>query len=212
MRIAIIGSGNVGKALAEAATRAGHRVKLAASDPQHAEEAAQATNAQAARSATDAVGDAELVILAVPATKVDDALGGLAGQLDGKVVIDVTNRLNREQPARSIDGTSMSEHIQEKEPKAHVVKAFNYAFAARMADPSVDGTNLDAYLAGDDENAKKKAAEFARSIGFRPVDAGPLGMARALEALGVLNIVLQMTNKWPWQSGWKMIGPTGDDR
>lgn len=212
MKIAIIGSGNVGKALAGAATKAGHQVKLAASDPEHAQEAAKATNAQAARSSQDAAGDADLVILAVPAARVDDALNGLAGQLDGKVVIDVTNRFNRDEPAKSIDGTSMSEHIQQKAPNAHVVKAFNYAFATRMANPNVDGTSLDAYLAADDENAKQKAADFARSIGFRPIDAGPLGMARALEALGVLNIALQITNKWPWQSGWKMIGPTGDEQ
>jgi 8-hydroxy-5-deazaflavin:NADPH oxidoreductase len=210
MKVAIIGSGNVGKALAGSATRAGHQVTLSANDPQHAEEAARTANARAARSSMEAVKDADLVVLAVPANKVDQVVGAVSDQLDGKVVIDVTNRLDMQEPAKAIDGTSMSEHIQEKAPRSRVVKAFNYAFASRMADPAVDGTNLDAYLAGDDEKAKERVAEFARSIGFRPIDAGALGMARALEALAVLNVALQVKNKWPWQSGWKMIGPTGD--
>jgi len=210
MKVAIIGSGNVGKALAGAATRAGHSVKLAANDPAHAEEAARMTKAQAARSNSDAVRDAELVVLAVPANKVDEVVGALAPELDGKVIIDVTNRFNPQDPASSLDGSSTAERIQSKAPRAHVVKAFNYAFASKMADPQVDGTKLDAYVAGDDEAAKQKALEFARSIGFRPLDAGPLSMARALEGMGLLNIVLQIKHKWPWQSGWKLAGPTGD--
>jgi hypothetical protein len=47
-----------------------------------------------------------------------------------------------------------------------------------------------------------------RSIGLRPIDVGPLTMARALEALAWLNISLNMNNKWPWQTGWKLVGRT----
>ena len=97
-------------------------------------------------------------------------------------------------------------------PKAHVVKAFNYAFASKMADPIIDGTRLDAFIAGDDEASKQKALEFAESIGFRSVDAGPLAMARALEGMGLLNVLLQIKHNWPWQSGWKLAGPTGDKK
>ncbi|TMD15186.1 MAG: prephenate dehydrogenase/arogenate dehydrogenase family protein [Chloroflexi bacterium] len=211
MKVAIIGSGNVGKALAGSATRAGHKVTMAASDPAHAEEAAKATKAHAARSNQDAVKDAELVVLAVPANKVDEVVGGLAQKLDGKVIIDVTNRVNPKDPGQVLDGSSTAERIQKQAPKSHVVKAFNYAFASKMADPMVDGTRLDAYVAGDDAGAKQKALEFAESIGFRPVDAGPLAMARALEAMAMLNILLQIQNNWPWQSGWKLAGPTGGD-
>jgi predicted dinucleotide-binding enzyme len=52
--------------------------------------------------------------------------------------------------------------------------------------------------------------EFVRSLGFKPIDAGPLAMARALEGMGPLNISLNMNNGWPWQSGWKLLGPTAD--
>ena len=211
MRIAIIGSGNVGKALASSATKAGHHVTLSARSAEKAREVAEATNAHAASSNRDAVKDAELVVLAVPPDKVDEVVGGLSPELDGKVIIDVTNRVDMKDPGKTLDGSSMSEHIQKKAPKAHVVKAFNYIFASKMADPKVNGKRLDGFVAGDDEPAKQKALQFVESIGFRPIDAGPLAMARALEGMASLNIILQVKNNWPWQNGWKLVGPPEDD-
>jgi len=201
----------VGKALAGSATKAGHEVSISANDPQHAQDAAKATHAHAAASNQDAVKGADLVVLAVPANKVDQLVARLAPELGGKVVVDVTNRVDAKDPGNVLDGSSVAEQIQKTVPTAHVVKAFNYAFASKMADPKVDGTNLDAYIAGDDEDSKRKVEDFARSIGFRPIDAGPLAMARALEGMAMLNILLQIKHKWPWQSGWKMVGPTGDE-
>ena len=101
----------------------------------------------------------------------------------------------------------MAEQIQKRVPKAHVVKALNYALASRLADPKVNGSRLEGFVAGDDEAAKKLALEFVKSVGFRPIDAGPLAMARALESMAVLNITLQARNNWPWQHGWKLVGP-----
>ncbi len=210
MKIGIIGAGNVGQALAASATRAGHQVKVSAANPEHATRAAGETGARAAGSNQEAVKDAELVVLAVPADKAEEIAGGLGSQLDGKVVVDVTNRVNPQDPGQVLDGSSVAEKIQKKVPSAHVIKAFNYAFASRMANPQVDGTNLDGFVAGDDPEAKGKTLRFIESIGFRPIDAGPLPMARALEAMALLNIMLQIRNGWPWQSGWKMVGPTGE--
>lgn len=212
MKVAIIGSGNVGKALASSASKAGHKVTLTATSYDKAKEAAKATNADAAASNHEAVKDAELVVLAVPPAKVDEVVAALGPELDGKVIIDVTNRINAQDPGQVLDGTSVAEKIQEKAPKAHVVKAFNYAFASKMADPKVDGTNLDAYVAGNDDGAKDKVMKFAESIGFRPIDAGPLPMARVLEGMGMLNVLLQIKHSWPWQSGFKLAGPTPEKK
>ena len=212
MKIAIIGAGNVGGALAKSSVRAGHSVTLSAKDPAHAEAKAKDTGARAVRSAVEATKGAEVVILAVPYSAIDAVLGELGDALAGKVVIDVTNRMKRPAIAESIDGASAAEEIQRKAPKAKVAKAFNYAFASRHADPTVDGMALDGFVASDDADAKAKTLALAGSIGFRPIDAGPLAMARALEALGILNIALQMQNGWPWQSGWKLIGPTPEKK
>ncbi len=210
MKVAIIGSGNVGKALAGSATKAGHSVTIASRDPEKAQEAAKATNARATPSTKEAVKDAELVVLAVPADKVDEVVGALSNDLDGKVIVDVTNRVDLQDPGRVLDGTSTAERIQKRLPKAHVVKAFNYAFASRQADPKVNGTRLDGFVAGDNEEAKRKTLDFVKSVGFRPVDAGPLAMARALESMALLIIMLQIKHKWPWQNGWKLAGPPED--
>ncbi len=209
MNIAIIGAGNVGRALATSATRAGHTVTISDNDPQEARAAAEATGAKAAGSNRDAIAGAEAVILAVPFAAVEGIVREAGGALDGKILIDVTNRLNLENPPAALDGTSNTEQIQAMAPGARVVKAFNTAFAARQADPVVDGVPADGYVAGDDEQAKAAVLDLVRSIGFRPIDAGALGMARALEAMGLLNITLQIRNNWPWQAAWKLIGPTG---
>jgi predicted dinucleotide-binding enzyme len=208
MKIAIIGAGNVGRALATSATRAGHTVTITDLDPREAQALAQATGARAAGSVTESLRDAEAVVLAVPYAAVEAILGEAGSALDGKILIDVTNRLNVEDPPAAIDGTSNAEQIQAMAPSARVIKAFNTAFAARQADPMVDGVPADGYVAGD-EPAKAAVLELVRSIGFRPIDAGPLAMARALEAMALLNMTLQIRNNWPWQAAWKLIGPTG---
>jgi 8-hydroxy-5-deazaflavin:NADPH oxidoreductase len=208
MQIAIIGSGNVGKALAGSFTRAGHDVTLTASNPDHARDAAAQSGGRAAASNRDAAAAAELVVLAVQQPAVDGVLAEVGDALAGKVVVDVTNRVDPANPGSTMDGTSAAEQIQARAPEARVVKAFNTAFASRQADPVVEGVALDAFIAGDDDQAKQAVAELAGSIGFRPIDAGPLVMARALEAMALLNITLQLRNNWPWQAGFKLVGPT----
>lgn len=212
MKIGIVGSGNVGGALAKSAVRAGHTVTLSAKDPSHAQAKAKDTGARAAASAVEAVRDADVIILAVPSAALDEVADQLGDALAGKIVVDVTNRIKRPTMAESVDGTSASERLQARAPKAKVVKAFNYAFSSRHADPNVDGVALDGFVAADDAAAKEKVLELVRSIGFRPIDAGPLAMARALEALAILNISLQIQHGWPWQSGWKMVGPTPEKK
>jgi predicted dinucleotide-binding enzyme len=210
MKISIIGSGNVGKALATSSVRAGHQVTLSAANPDHAAEAARAIGAQAARSNTEAVKDAELVIVAVPYDKLGDVFRGLGSSVDGKVVIDTSNHVDLENPAAVLSELSNAEEIQKRHAKVLVTKAFNYAFASRMADPTVKGNKLDGFVAGDDQAAKDKVLQFVESIGFRPVDAGPLVMARVLEHMALLNISLQIRHGWPWQNGWKLVGPPED--
>jgi NADPH-dependent F420 reductase len=210
MKIAIIGAGKVGKGLATSSVRAGHQVTLTASNPDHAAVAAKATGAQAGRSNTEAVKDAELVIVAVPYDKLGEVFRGLGSSVDGKVVIDTTNHIDLKNPAAVLSELSNAEEIQKRHPKVLVTKAFNYAFSVRMADATVNGTKLDGFVAGDDQAAKDKVLKFVESIGFRPIDAGPLVMARVLEGMGLLIVSLQIRHGWPWSNGWKLVGPPED--
>jgi 8-hydroxy-5-deazaflavin:NADPH oxidoreductase len=210
MNITIIGSGNVGQALARSGVRAGHKVTLSASSADHAAEAAKATGAHAATSNIEAVKDADLVIVAVPYDNLGAVFRELGSSVDGKVVVDATNHVNTQNPGEVLGTTSNAEEIQKRHTKVLVVKAFNYAFAARMAEPSVGGMRLDGFVAGDDQAAKDKVLELVKSIGFRPIDAGPLVMARVLEGMALLSVTLQIRHRWPSQNGWKLVGPPED--
>jgi 8-hydroxy-5-deazaflavin:NADPH oxidoreductase len=209
MRIAIIGAGNVGGGLAAAAVRAGHNVVISASKPESARTSAEATGAIAAASNLDAVRGADVVVLAVPHGAVEGIVAELGDALNGSVVVDATNPLNDTFTDLVTVGTSAAEQLQARVPGAAVVKAFNTLLASRHAAPTEDGTPLDAFIAGDDSAAKNTVAELATSLGYRPVDAGGMRMARSLEELAFLNITLNATNGWAWQSAWKLVGPTG---
>jgi predicted dinucleotide-binding enzyme len=203
MDIAIIGAGNVGTALAGALARAGHRVTISAKNQEHASRAAQATGAGSATSNKEAVAAGDVVILAVPGTAFDALVSEVGDDLAGKVVVDVSNRPT---PDASGAGTSAAEELQARLPDASVVKAFNTAFATRQADPDVDGVSADGFVAGDDDDAKQKVLRIVESIGFRPVDAGSLAVARTLEGMGWLNISRNMQGG-TWQDAWVLLGP-----
>ena len=207
MKIAIIGAGNVGKALATSSVRAGHHVTISASGQGSAVRAAEATGAHAAATNRDAVAGADVVVLAVWYASVDDVLVELGNALDNKVVIDTTNPVKSDLSGLLFAGTSAAEQLQAKVPGASVVKAFNTIFAARQADPFVNGTPVDALYAGDDEDAKATVARYATSMGFRPIDVGRLDLARALESFALLNMQIQVHTNGSWQGGWKLLEP-----
>jgi hypothetical protein len=203
MQIAIIGAGNVGRALATSLSRAGHDVTITAAHPEHAAEAAAATGATTAPSNAAAASAADLVVLAVPAQTVGEIAGEMGSSLDGKVVVDVTNR-----PTPSAEGpaTSIAEELQASVPNARVVKAFNTVFASRQAEPQVAGIAPDGFVAGDDAAAKQTVLDVVESVGFRPVDAGSLVAARTLEGMAWLNIQRNLAGG-TWQDAWVLVGP-----
>jgi len=206
MKVAIIGAGNVGKALTTSFTRAGHEVTIAAAHPEHARAAATSLGATAAQSSADAVAGADLVVLAVPATALASVATEIADDLAGKVVVDVSNRPT---PDPAGPGTSIAEELQNRLPRSRVVKAFNTLFASRQADPVVAGVSADGFVAADDENAKATVLDALDGLGFRPVDAGPLAAARTLEGMAWLNINRNMSGG-AWQDAFVLVGPDTD--
>jgi predicted dinucleotide-binding enzyme len=203
MQIAIIGAGNVGRALATSLTKAGHDVTITAEHPENAASAANDTGATAGTNNTDAAAGAQVIVLAVPAQSIGQIATAMGTSLDGKVVIDVSNR-----PTPSGDGaaTSIAEELQGQVPSARVVKAFNTVFASRQAAPQTAGISLDGFVAGDDPSAKQTVLDVVESIGFRPVDAGSLTSARTLEGMAWLNIQRAIAGG-TWQDAWVLVGP-----
>ena len=207
MNFAIIGSGNVGTAVARGVTGAGHDVVVA--DPSEAGLAAIAEQApvQTTTSNREAVAGADVVVLAVPFDAVAALAADLRDDLADKVVIDVTNPLAPDLSGLTTNGLSAAELVQQAAPDARVVKAFNTVLAANQADPSVDGTQLDGFVASDDDDAKQTVISLLDQIGYRPMDVGQLSAARYLEGMAFLNIALNASNGWSWGTGWKLVGP-----
>jgi hypothetical protein len=207
MKVAIIGAGNVGTALATSIARAGHDVIVTSRDPEDAATAATASGARVGASSAAAAAEADVVIPAVSFRDVSEVATEIAAPAAGKPVVDVTNRIGFGADGPDIDTTSSNaEELAQLLPKSPVVKAFNTLFASKQVDPFTDGVQLDGFVAGDDNSAKAKVLELVRSIGLRPVDVGPLVRARQLEALAFLNMALNIVNDGSWQSGWKLVG------
>lgn len=207
MRFAIIGSGNVGSAIARAVTDAGHDAVVAAPSEEGLRALVDQVPIATTTSNREAVTDADAVVLAVPFGAVDQLVTDLRDDLAGKIVIDVTNPLAPDLSGLTTGDTSGAELVAEAAPQARVVKAFNTVFAANQATASVEGTQLDGFVAGDDADAKRTVMDLLGVIGFRPVDVGGLSAARYLEGMGFINIALNARNDWSWQSGWKLVGP-----
>jgi len=187
MKVTLIGSGNMGSGLAKQIVKAGHALVVSGRNAAKAEELARATGATF-KSANAAEG-ADIVIVATGYPDAVDALR-TAGNLAGKVVVDITNPMTADYSALTIgQTTSAAEEIQKAFPKAKVVKAFNTVFAQILAaGPALDGATVPVYFAGDDAAAKATVKALVDSTGFTAVDAGGLKNARYLEPLAGLNI------------------------
>lgn len=189
MKVMIVGAGNMGSALARQLTKAGHAVVIASRNPEKGLQLARSVGATFQDEAS--ARDADVVIVA---TGYGDAVAALrsVGDLDGKVVIDITNPLTSDYMGLAIGhDTSAAEEIQKAFPAAKVVKAFNTVFAQVLGDgPALAGATVPVFYAGNDPEAKETVAALIRSIGFTAVDAGGLPNARYLEPVAGLNIYL----------------------
>ncbi len=190
MKVAIIGPGNMGLGIARLLVAKDYNVVLAHKDLQVATRLAAkiGTNAQGA-DVTSAVSDADIVILATPYDSAEVALKE-AGDLAGKVLVDITNPITPDYMALTIGHTtSAAEEIAKLAPDAHVVKAFNTVFwQALPFDVRRKKPAVQVLLASDDANAKEKVYAMVTDLEFEAIDAGPLTNARYIEPVGQLNI------------------------
>lgn len=189
MKIAVIGTGNIGASHARALVEAKHDVVIGHRDPAKAAALAQeiGTNTQGGGIAA-AVKLADLVLLALPYPVIADVLAN-AGDMTGKVLIDVSNPISADFQDLTVGlTTSAAEEIQAAAPSARVVKAFNTIFAALVPTQARQDKQLQVFIAGDDAAATAQVSELAQSLGFVPVNAGPLRNSRFLEPVGMMNI------------------------
>lgn len=190
--IAVIGTGRVGGALGPRFAKLGHVVIYGSRDPslEKVQDLVTRTGTNAkATTQYEAAQQADIVVLAVPWSATEEVVKGM-GNLDGKIIIDVTNATKFVQGHMEMAvPTSGGELVQSWAPGASVVKAFNTMGSTVMADPSLAGGPVTVPLAGDDKVAKERVAEIIQSMGFETADVGPIRNARVLEHMVIIYLV-----------------------
>ena len=212
--IAIIGAtGNMGSAISKSLAKGNYRLLLKANEQEQLDVLVneiksknKTADVEAATCPADASWEADVIILAVPfeaEKEISEKIREVANQ---KIVISIANPLNQ-----TFDGlvtapdTSAAEQLQLLLPNSKVVKAFNTTFAADFSSPVIDGKQVDAFIAGNDDDAVQAVAEMVGVAGFNPIIAGDLSVSRTLENMQLLLIRLGMKYNYNWLAGWKIL-------
>jgi hypothetical protein len=207
MKLAIIGSGNVGGALGKLWAEKGHDVTFGSRDPSAdgVKAAAAAAGGAAIANVAGAAAGAEVVVIAVPWTAVPATIEA-AGDLSGKIILDATNPLEADLSGLAVDSsTSAAQEIAKLAGGAAVVKAFNSTGAGNYSNPGFGGQAASMLICGDDDDAKATVAQLTESLGFDVVDAGPLANASSLESLALLWIKLAYVVDLGPEIAWKLL-------
>jgi 8-hydroxy-5-deazaflavin:NADPH oxidoreductase len=197
MRIWVIGTDPVARALGRSWARAGHEVLFTFGDRTDWDVLAAETGGRLATPAEGA--DAEVVLLTAPWRAVGKALR-TAESFAGKVVLDATN------PHQPMLGASGAEEVALRAPGARVVKAFNTVVAPVVIQAAAVPGRLSLLYCGDHAAAKQVAAGLIVDAGFVPVDVGRLDVAREVEALGRLLVDLAY-GRGPGPVGYQLLTP-----
>ena len=204
MRVAIVGgTGGFGRALAQAASRAGVQAVIGSRDPGRARELALALGVEGGAN-EDVVGDAELVVLSTRSNAAVDTARHLKDAIGTTPVLCVASDLTFTQdgviPGRL--GRSLAEEVAEL-VAAPVAAGFQSLAAAHLM--QLEPPDEDVLVCGDDESAKRLALEFGdRLVAGRAIDAGPLANARGLE--GMTAVILSVNKRYRGHAGLRIVG------
>jgi NADPH-dependent F420 reductase len=193
MKIAVIGTGNVGGTLGTRWAGMGHDVVFGVREPTSPKVKSLlklTENKARAASVPDAVASSDVVVLATPWASVPDAIA-VAGDLRGKVIVDCTNPIAENLSGLTVGTTtSAGEQVAQWAAGARVVKAFNTTGSSNMAKPEYAEGKATMFICGDDAEAKEAVSSLASDLGFDVCDSGPLQVARYLEPLAMVWIKL----------------------
>jgi predicted dinucleotide-binding enzyme len=201
--IAIIGTGLMSNALGEGWTRAGHAVRVGARSPQSV--ASLQFTPIFAGGISEALDGSDAVVLAIPFPAVPEVIRTYREQLEGKVIIDISN------PFDHLPGNERAgvEHTADALGTTRgLVAAFKDNFAATINNPTAaDGAAAQVKIAADDEDAKAFVAGLAGDLGLRTLDCGSLHNARFVDGMVSLMLILDRTHAdFTMRTGWTFTG------
>jgi 8-hydroxy-5-deazaflavin:NADPH oxidoreductase len=199
MRIGILGSGVVGRALARGLSGHGHEVRIGTRK--------DAVEDLPVGSPDDVAASADLVFLSVQGTAAVEVVTGVRDQLRGKVVIDTTNPLDFSsgRPGLFVGHTdSLGERVQRAVPEANVVKAYNTVGNTLMVDPDLPGGPPTMFMGGDSDEAKATVTALLEATGWDVVDLGGIEVSRYLEPMCVA-WVLYGAHSGGWDHAFRLL-------
>jgi predicted dinucleotide-binding enzyme len=199
MKIAILGSGVVGQALATGYPKHGHEVRIGTRQSEVGDHPVDTPGAAAAW------GD--LIVLCVKGEAAVDLVTSVKEEVAGKVVIDTTNPLDFSsgKPGLFVGWSdSLGEQVQRALPEARVVKAYNIVGNTLMVDPVMPGGPPTMLIAGDDAEAKKTVSELLVDTGWEVSDLGGIEASRHLEAMCIA-WVLHGMSAGGWDHAFKIL-------
>jgi 8-hydroxy-5-deazaflavin:NADPH oxidoreductase len=212
--VAVIGaSGNMGSAISKSLSRGNYRLLLCSGDKGKVQELSNnikssnpSADVEVIDCSVEASWEADIIIAAVPYQAEKEVAEKIREVANQKIVISIANPLNETYNGLVTSlGTSAAEELQKLLPNSKVIKAFNTSFAANFLTPVIDGTQADAFIAGNDEDALQIVSELVSTAGFNPIVAGNLSVSRTLENMQLLLIQLGMKYNYNWLAGWKIL-------
>jgi 8-hydroxy-5-deazaflavin:NADPH oxidoreductase len=192
-RVAIIGTGTLAGTLGPAMGARGYPVIYGSRDPGRDSVRALVTRTGSNASALgqrEAAARAQIIVLAVPADVVEQVAGSL-GDLDGKIIIDVSGGEKRVAPdgyLELVSDSTRAERIQSRHPRMRVVR-INLPSIVFFLNPQLVGTRPTVPIAANDAGAREAVANIIFDLGVDPWDAGPLRFSRVFDAINVMNLI-----------------------
>jgi predicted dinucleotide-binding enzyme len=212
-KIGVLGSGMVGRTLAEGFLKHGYDVMLGTRDPDKDEVQAWLAANPGSKAGTfrETAIFGEIVVLAVLGLAVAEVLEEAGpDHLTGKILIDATNPLASEKPVNGIltfstgPNESLGEKVQSLLPNAHIVKAFNSVGSGLMINPKFEQGTPTMFLCGNNPEAKRVVSGICEQFGWEPFDCGDIAASRALEPLCMLWCLPGFLRN-DWRHAFKML-------
>lgn len=211
MKVGILGSGDVAKALATGFLEHGHAVTMGTRDPSKLSAFAAKSKGAKVGSFGDAALFGEILVLAVKGSAAADVIRDAdEDNVEGKVVIDTTNPIADAPPSNGVleyftrGNESLMERLQREFSGVRFVKAFSCVGSALMVHPKLPGGPPTMFICGDDADAKKTVSGVLDQFGWQIEDMGAVEAARAIEPLAVLWCIPGFLRN-DWMHAFKML-------
>ena len=210
-KIGVLGSGVVGKTLADGFLKHGHEVMRGSRDGGKLDDWLKSAGPKAKIGTfADTARFGDVVVLAVKGTGAEGAVDACGGALAGKLVLDTTNPIAEAPPVNGVlqfftgPNDSVMERLQKRAPDAHFVKAFSCVGSVFMIDPKLPGGVPTMFICGNDEKARAETKEILTAFGWETEDLGSAASARAIEPLCMLWCIPGLQHN-RWMHAFKLL-------